>query len=270
MTPETAYLLYFAFALGGAGVYFLLPRGEATKPAIGALFGLGSLIALALVLSTRIITPDHTTYYFYLFSTIAIAGAVRVITHPRPVYSALYFILVVIAVSALLVLLEAEFLAVAAIIVYAGAIMVTYLFVIMLAQQTSTPHYDSRSREPLLAVMAGFVLMAAIATRSADIAPSQVAGASTALNNASPIVLVSDDASGDSSTTMDEALSSSNTLLVGASVMTKYVVVLEISGILLLVSMVGAIALSRKRVPMEGYRPTAPPLGQIGKEVEPY
>ncbi len=270
MTPETAYLLYFAFALGGAGVYFMLPRGEATKPAVGALFGLGSLIALSLVLSTRIITPDHTTYYFYLFSTIAIAAAVRVITHPKPVYSALYFILVVISVSALLVLLEAEFLAVAAIIVYAGAIMVTYLFVIMLAQQTSTPHYDSRSREPLLAVMAGFVLMAAIATRSADIAPSRVVASDARSQVTSPVVLVSDGATDEPTGTINEPLTRGNTLLVGASVMTRYVVVLEISGVLLLVSMVGAIAMSRKRVPMEGYRPAAPPLGQIGKEVEPY
>lgn len=270
MTGETAYLLYFAFALGGAGVYFLLPRGEATKPTVGAMFGLGSLIALSLVLSTRMITPDHTTYYFYLFSTVAIAAAVRVITHPRPVYSALYFILVVISVSALLVLLEAEFLAVASIIVYAGAIMVTYLFVIMLAQQTSTPHYDSRSREPLLAVMAGFVLMAAMATQSVDIAPSHVAVNQARSHESRPVALVSDGATDESSKTVAEPLSGSNTLLVGVSVMTRYVVVLEISGVLLLVSMVGAIALSRKRVPMEGYRPAAPPLGQIGKEVEPF
>ncbi len=270
MTSETAYLLYFAFALGGAGVYFLLPRGAETRPTVGALFGAGSLIALLLVLSTRVITPDHTTYYFYLFSTLAIASAVRVITHPRPVYSALYFILVVVSVAALLVLLEAEFLAVAAIIVYAGAIMVTYLFVIMLAQQSSTPHYDSRSREPLLAVMIGFILMAAIATRAADITTSHTATNQSRPHAASPVMLVTDSATDESLAGNDKAKPVGNTLLVAASIMTRYVVVLEIAGVLLLVSMVGAIALSRKRVPMEGYRPAVTPLGQIGKEVEPF
>ena len=55
--------------------------------------------------------------------------------HPRPVYSAVYFVLVVLATTGLCVLAAAEFLAAALVIVYGGAIMVTYIFVIMLAQQ---------------------------------------------------------------------------------------------------------------------------------------
>ena len=96
-------------------------------------------------------------------------AASRVITHPKPVYCAIYFVLVVVAVAALLVLQQAEFLAVALIIIYAGAILVTYLFVIMLAHQGGSPTYDRRAREPFLAILAAFVLMAAVAGKAADL-----------------------------------------------------------------------------------------------------
>ena len=56
----------------------------------------------------------------------------------------------------------------------------------------------------------------------------------------------------------------------GAILTTQYVVVLEIAALLLLISMVGAIALSRKRLPCEGYAVSAAPLGQVGKNVEPF
>ena len=71
--------------------------------------------------------------YFWIFSAIALVGAVRVVTHPRPVYSALYFVLTVFATAGLFVLLWAEFMAAALVLIYAGAILVTYVFVIMLA-----------------------------------------------------------------------------------------------------------------------------------------
>ena len=88
----------------------------------------------------------------------AIAAAVRMITHPRPVYAALYFVIVVLSSAALFLLLEAEFMAFALIIVYAGAILITYLFVLMLAHQApqpgaefGQPEYDRVPREPAAA-----------------------------------------------------------------------------------------------------------------------
>jgi hypothetical protein len=63
-----------------------------------------------------------------------------------------------------------------------------------------------------------------------------------------------------------------NTAQIGALVMTRYVVALQIGGLLLLISMVGAVALSRKRVPAEGvpWQPPLQPLGQAGREAEPF
>ena len=151
MSVNAAHLLlYFIFALGGAGIYFLLPRGDRPKVVVGAILGLSAVIALIIVLATQVMSSGPAGAYFYVFATIALVAAARVITHPKPVYSAIYFVLVVVAVAALLVLLHAEFVAIALIIIYAGAIMVTYLFVIMLARQPGSPIYDRRAREPFL------------------------------------------------------------------------------------------------------------------------
>lgn len=255
MTPSTAYILYLVFAIGGAGIYFLFPRGGESKPRVGATIGLLALGSLITLFAARASALEADAF-FYIFAAIAIAGGARVITHPRPVYSALYFVLVVVAVASMLVLLGAEFAAVALIIVYAGAILVTYLFVIMLAQQGGSPVYDRRAREPFLAVIAGFLLTATIAARAGDLpevhAPMVEAAAQSTAEEALP------------------AEEPGNTVAIGMSIMTRYVVALQIGGVLLLVSMVGAIALSRKRVKAEGFVSPQKPLGQVGKEVPPF
>ena len=80
------------------------------------------------------------------------------ITSRNPIFSALWFALVLLANSGLYLLQDAEFLAAATIIVYAGAIIVTFLFVIMLAQPRGTAAYDRYSREPMMACLAGVIL----------------------------------------------------------------------------------------------------------------
>jgi len=256
VTASTVYILYFVFALGGAAVYLLLPQPERSKTMAGGVLGVAALAALIVLLAARVVTPTDTAPYFYLFAAIAVFAAARVITHTKPVYSALYFVLVVVAVAALLVLQQAEFLAVALIIIYAGAIIVTYLFVIMLAQRPEPPAYDIRAREPLLAVLVGFVLMAAVAGRAADLPVTKAPTTITVSTSAptAPAVMAGE----------------SNTSSIGWLVMTRYVVALEIAGVLLLVAMIGAIALSKKKVPIDGLGAIARPLGQVGREVPPF
>ncbi len=256
MNDSTTILLYLVFALGGVGVYLMMPKAGRSQTIAGALIGSLALVGLLAVLASRVISNEQSSIYFYLFALIAVAGAARVITHPRPVYSALYFVLVVIAVASLLVLQGAEFLAVALIMIYAGAILVTYLFVIMLAHQGGSPIYDRRAREPFMAVLAGFVMMAVLAGRMGD------------LPAANPIDTIPVNAA--IGEVADMIPAESNSLAMGAEVMTRYVVVVELSALLLLVSMIGAIALSRKPVPRDPTRASRAPLGQIGKEVEPF
>lgn len=265
MTPVIAYLVYGVFALGAAGIYFLMPRGAESKARIGSFFGLGGL-ALLIGLLVANLSPQSGDIFIYLFGAIALVAAARVITHPVPIYSALYFILVVVAVAALLVLQNAEFTAIALVTVYAGAILVTYLFVIMLAQQDESPVYDTRAREPFMAVVTSFFLMAAVAGHAGELAAPKDAGAVKV--GRSVQVTAGKSVRVNESTTADTERG--NTRAIGFAILTQYVVALELAGILLLVSMVGAIAVSRKRVSFEGPMPEQKPIGQIGKEVKPF
>src|SRR5262249_39678690 len=99
---------------------------------------------------------------FYAFAGIAITGGAMLISQKNPVHAALSFALVVLSTCGLFLLQAAPFLMAATIIVYAGAIVVTFLFVIMLAQQAGVADADQRSREPFLASLAGFVLIGSV------------------------------------------------------------------------------------------------------------
>lgn len=162
--------------------------------------------------------------YFYIFAAIAVIGSVRVVTHPRPVYAALYFVLVVLSVAGLFLIVGSEFLAAALVVVYAGAILVTYLFVIMLAQQGGAADYDVAAREPALAVIAAFALLAAILA----LATSEV-----------PVP-------GPETLTLE-----SNSAAVGMELYSYHLVSLELAAVLLLVAMVGAITVAMKQLPAQ-------------------
>jgi NADH:ubiquinone oxidoreductase subunit 6 (subunit J) len=94
--------------------------------------------------------------FFYIFAIAGLAGSVLMITSRNPVHSALWFAAVVLATTGLFVLLGASFLAAGTIIVYAGAIIVTFLFVLMLSQADGPSDENDRTREPLIGTLAGF------------------------------------------------------------------------------------------------------------------
>src|SRR5438067_1412036 len=175
-------LLFILAVAAAVGMILLLPaRRETPLRGIGAVVLFASGIILAVQLG-KLGTGAGTGTYFWIFSAIAVIGAIRVITHPRPVYSALYFVLTVMASAGLFILVGAEFMAAALVLIYAGAILVTYVFVIMLAAQTTPSNspvvgvaeYDAVSREPILASAVGFalagVLMFVIFDRAAGLA----------------------------------------------------------------------------------------------------
>ena len=148
-------------ALGLAGVYLLMPRVRRYPPLYGAVCAGLALAAVALFL-LHPEAPWAETVLFYAFSGIAIISGTLMITLRNPVHSALSFAMVVLSTCGLFLLQAAPFLMAATIIIYAGAIVVTFLFVIMLAQQAGVSDADQRSREPFLATVAGFVLLGCI------------------------------------------------------------------------------------------------------------
>ncbi len=234
--------------VAGVGTVMLLPsRRETPLRKLGGVVVLAAGLILGALLVRR--TAERMHVYFWIFSFIALAAAVRVVTHPRPVYSALYFVLTVFATAGLFVLLWAEFMAAALVLIYAGAILVTYVFVIMLAAQATTPgtgadahgepadrpaavlaEYDTVSREPLVASAVGFTLMGVLLFVILDrgSAPFREPDKSPAV-----VALVGQQKS---------------TQALGRHLFEYHLVNLELAGLILTVAMVGAIVIARRRV----------------------
>ncbi len=153
--------LWLPLIAGALAVYWLLPRPRAYPAVWGAAAGaLALLLAGGLLVQTGSIWEE--TLLFYLFSGVTIVAGVLLVTQHNPARAALSFALVILATCGLFLLLAAPFLMAATIIIYAGAIVVTFLFVIMLAQQEGLSDADARSREPLLSTLTGFVLLGAL------------------------------------------------------------------------------------------------------------
>lgn len=155
------WFLLLPAALGMMAIYLLLPRPQRISPLVGALTG-GAALVLAGVLLIRGQIATIETFLFFAFSGIAIVAGAMVVAMRNPAYAALSFALVVLSTCGLFLLQAAPFLMAATIIIYTGAIIVTFLFVLMLAQQEGPSDADQRSREPFLATVAGFVLLGAI------------------------------------------------------------------------------------------------------------
>lgn len=157
-TPAGWWPIVLPLLAGGAGVYLLLPRPRAYPIRWGASLGfLGLVLAGVLLTRSGVISPE--TILFWTFSAAGIVSGALLLTQHNPARAALSFTLVVLSTCGLYLLLAAPFLMAATIIIYAGAIIVTFLFVIMLAQQIGLSDADDRSREPMLTTLAGFILL---------------------------------------------------------------------------------------------------------------
>lgn len=224
-----AVLLVAMLTLGALGLFLALPGGRAGTGRAALIVLIGAGAALLALLLPRL-PGEGDWVWFVALALLSLWGAVRVITHSRPVYSALYFILVAVAVCGMLVLMQAGFLAASVFIIYAGAILVTYVFVIMLAQQSGGPAwYDAQAREPIWGIVSGFILLAVIGSR---LVPG--GGAVTTLTSA--------EAEGGAGTVVQ----------LGIVLLADYVVGVQLAGVLLLGAMVGAIAIARRRPPEPG------------------
>ncbi|OYW22641.1 MAG: hypothetical protein B7Z55_04410, partial [Planctomycetales bacterium 12-60-4] len=148
-------------ALGALAIWMLLPRDGKRSWMIGSLCGLA---ALPLVFLTfRPAAEDWALdALFYVFAGGAVLSGTMMITDRNPVYAALWFALVTLSTCGLFLLNSAPFLSAATIIVYAGAIVVTFVFVIMLAQQAGAASYDRRAFQPTLATIGGFLLLGSL------------------------------------------------------------------------------------------------------------
>ena len=168
---------------------------------------------------------DTKTVFFYLFSAVMLFAAFRVITARNPVYAALYLVLTFTQASALWLLLKAEFLAITLVLVYVGAVMVLFLFVVMMLEVNLEALRKGFWKHFPLAAFLGVLIALQIAWvvmggfRNAD---GTVAG--------SPLV--------------QNAVQVSNTKELGKILYSQYVYPLEVAAFILLVAMIAAIALT--------------------------
>ena len=160
LIPTEAWPLVATAALGMAAVGFLLPRPHRMPFArLAGAAAAGLALAGAAVVALRASHVTAETVLFYAFSALAVISGGMMITRANPARAALSFALVVLSTTGLFLLQAAPFLMAGTVIVYAGAIVVTFLFVIMLAQPGGASNADRRSREPLFATLAGFFLL---------------------------------------------------------------------------------------------------------------
>lgn len=175
---------------------------------------------------------------FVVASAMMLVGAVGVVTRRNPVHAALSLVLTLFGVAVHFVSLEAYFLAAVQVIVYAGAIVVLFLFVIMLL---GVDKAEDLRTEPLVAQrwLAGVAalgllgLLVVAAARGADVLRTRSEGLDTALEGAS----------GDA-----------NIQQLARSVFGDYVVAFEVTSILLVVAVVGTVLMTRRRLGTGGGR----------------
>lgn len=162
----TASILYLASLAGAVGLFLVMRPHRRSTRMVGTILGAGA-VAFLMVRILQALSEDAAVPILEIvFGIGGIAGAVRMVTHPRPVFAAIWFVMVVVCSAGMFLLLDAEFMAFSLVIVYAGAILITYLFVLMLAQEATGSAgealYDRLPREPVAALVVGFVLLASI------------------------------------------------------------------------------------------------------------
>jgi NADH-quinone oxidoreductase subunit J len=167
----------------------------------------------------------HTiTALFYVFSIVLLFASFRVITARSPVYAALYLVLAFFTAACVWMLLRAEFLAISLVLVYVGAVMVLFLFVVMMLDINTDTLRDGFWKHFPAALLVGVVIaleMALVLMPGFDVRSAPVADAA--------------------------ALKLGNSKMLGIEIYTKYLYPLQIAAVLLLVAIIAAIALTLRR-----------------------
>jgi NADH:ubiquinone oxidoreductase subunit 6 (subunit J) len=160
-TQEAGGFIALAVALGVVGFFLLLPRprGRFVPGGIAALLVAAAVFASWLYTTYGNPLPDLIgTVLFWFFSAGALVFGTILVAQKNPARGAIAFAFVILSTCGLFLLLAAPFLMAATIIIYAGAIIVTFLFVLMLSQ-TGPSDENDRSREPLYGGFAGFAFV---------------------------------------------------------------------------------------------------------------
>lgn len=168
-------------------------------------------------------TPIAPTFFFYFLSGMAIISAILVITRKNAVHSALSLIVTLLSLAGLYLMLYAPFVAGVQVILYAGGIMVLFLFVIMLVSLEISVREEQFNRQWHVGILASLLLGALlvfVVLKGRAILPDRVVS-------------------------MPET---TNTQQIGLALYQQYLLPFEIASLLLLVAIVGAVVMAKKRI----------------------
>lgn len=230
--------------LWAVGLLWLMLGKELTKARAktpGLLLCAAGVVAFLLSLG-NVAGELSNAIMFWVFAVNALICGVLMITARNPVYAALWFALATLATCGLFLLQSAPFLAAATVIVYAGAVIVTFLFVIMLAQQSGAASYDQKSRQPLLAIVSAFILLGAVTWTLQSKAVTFEAEATPAVSMAGGPTKP-----GNLLSKADKDHPVGNLKGLGRSLFGDYLFAVELAGTLLLVACIGAMAIAPRR-----------------------
>jgi NADH-quinone oxidoreductase subunit J len=252
----TGSALAVAVGCAAASLWLLLPRGESgARELASRRFGmLLGAVALSLFVATghRLGSVGEEATFLVVSLVAVIGGAATIVTR-SPVYSAIWFALALAGVAGVLLVIGAQFLGVATIVVYAGAILVMFLFVLMLAQPTGMAPYDRVSNEPLLSAVAGAVLLGLLTLFIGRLSAGPAdccAVPSKAAALAGPIAApVAPEPPSDS--TGGDPLAADHVARLGGELFGRHLLAVEAAGVLLLVALIGSIAIVSRTPPEE-------------------
>jgi NADH-quinone oxidoreductase subunit J len=178
---------------------------------------------------------NFTDLVFYFFAGMLVLAGLGVITSRNPVHSALFLVLSFFSCSALWLLLQAEFLAIVLVLVYVGAVMVLFLFVVMMLDINLTQMRQGFVRYLPIGALVALVMVAQMVWVVGPVGPDVFSGEQ--LDQA-----------------VVQSADYSNTKELGKVLYTDYVFPFEVAAVILLVAIVAAITLTMRRREMTKYQ----------------
>ena len=167
--------------------------------------------------------PVATPFFFYLLAATMVIGGILVITRKNAIHSAMALITTLLAQAGLYLMLYAPFVAGVQIILYAGGIMVLFLFVIMLVNLERSQREEQFNKQWLVGLLAAVALGAlfvVVYVKGKNLFPYRIA----------------------------QPIENSNTQQIGVLLYGQYMFAFEIASLLLLVAIIGAVVMAKKRI----------------------
>ncbi len=193
----------------------------------------------------------------YAFCAVAVVLAISFALIKHPVHAALSFACVVLAAAGVYLLQDAAFVAASTVVVYAGATIIIFMFVLMFAQQTNLLDYDTHKQNPLAAGVVAIALAATVivvALRELPTLEAQLAAKNPVAEVAAK------DAATDIKTEAAVAVAAKadrfTVAKLGAAFYTRYLLAIEIAGTLLLVATIGAVVVAQREPPADAKETT--------------